>query len=234
MLKSQTKEVLKEVVADEIKEVFPAGDIPVHEIAITKDEVNPDTGEITKMLFNFEEVKDLITRSILDSKKRVKTNKDMLLEVKNPQSDKVLSSVPPALPLNVGKPLSLKETLLRFGGNLKDQLTTLSQMPGILNNVPESDMVYDFTGVAMENHAMQTLNPYYVDDETDTTMQERVNALYVEKQKLVDDSLSNLTPDQLRDAIALYQASQSVQDANTEGSTASGSAGVGTQPEPQA
>lgn len=239
MSKQKTKEVVTEVINEEVKEIFPVENVKVDEVVLTKDDVNMETGEVKRMIFSLEEVKDLITRSVEASRPKVKTNRDMMLSVATAKPSKPLSSTPPDLPLNVGKPLSLRETLLRFGGNLKDQLTTLAQMPGMLNETPELPVIYDLTGLAQENRIMQELNPYYVDEDSNSTMQERVNALYIEKQKIVDESLAHLSPSELKEAIAHYQAVKGANVVDT-GSTASASSGSAegsinnAQPEPKA
>lgn len=230
----KTKEVVKEVVSQEVNDMFPstieAEKIAVDELVMTKQEVNENTGEIKRVVFDFDEIKDLITRAVKNSRDVATSKADMYLKPLNRKEPAQLSSVPPALPLNVGKPLSLKETLLRFGGNLKDQLTTLSQMPGALNNTPESDEIYDFTGVAYENKVMQEMNPYFVNEETQMTMQEQVNKMYQEKMATIDDTLGKFSPEQIKEMISHYEGLKASPQpvGNSAGDTG------GTQPEPQA
>lgn len=229
MKKTKTKKVVSEIVAEEVNEMFPstaeADKVAVDEIALTKQVADSETGEIKRVVFDLDEIKDLITRAVKNSRDVPKSKADMYLKPLNRKEPKELSSVPPALPLNVGKPLSLKETLLRFGGNLKDQLTTLSQMPGALNNTPESDTIYDFTGVAYENKVMQDMNPYFVNEETQMTMQEQVNKLYQEKMATIDNTLGKFSPDEIKEMISHYEGLKA--SSQPVGETG------GTQPEPE-
>lgn len=237
MSENKTKAVVSEVLSEEVKDIFPdnVGDIPVDEAVLTKEEVNEVTGEVKRVVFSFDDMMDLISKSVRKSRDIPQSIHDMHLKVLNRKEPKQLSSTPPDLPLNVGKPLSLKETLLRFGGNLKDQLTTLSQMPGMLNNVPESDVVYDFTGVTMENRAMQEMNPYFVNEKTGLTIQEAVNQAYAKHQQAVDNTLSKFTPEQIAEMVAHYESSKSSQGQASDSNVASSDLDKGSaQPEPKA